>query len=74
MKHVRKVSQMKTKAIHSLQGNLKDLLRDPDVSKELNDFITGHSSGDVAGKYGAGFSRQKRYGAINSVDRSWSNI
>jgi hypothetical protein len=50
---------------------LKDLLRDADVSKELNDFITGHSSGDVAGKYGSGFSLQKRYVAINSVKHPW---
>jgi len=38
------------------------------VSKELNDFSTGHSSGDVAGKYGAGISFRKGYEAINSVD------
>ena len=35
---------------------------------------TGHSSGDVAGKYGAGFSLQKRYEAINSVDHPWLKI
>jgi hypothetical protein len=34
-------------------------------------FSTDHSSGDVAGKYGAGFSLQKRYEAINSVDHPW---
>ena len=71
MRHVRIVTKMETKAIHSLRGNLKDLLRDADVSKELNDFITGHSSGDVAGKYGSGFSLQKRYEAINSVKHPW---
>ena len=71
MKHVRKVTKMKTKAVHSIRGNLKDFLRDADVSKELNDFITGHSSGDVAGKYGSGFSLQKRYEAINSVQHPW---
>ena len=71
MKHVRTVTKMETKTIHSLRGNLKDLLRDADVSKELNDFITGHSSGDVAGKYGSGFSLQKRYVAINSVKHPW---
>ena len=62
---------MDTKVIHSLRGNLKDLLRDAGVAKELNDFITSHSSGDVAGKYGDGFSLQKRYEAINSVKHPW---
>ena len=71
MKHVRTVTKMETKTIHSLRGNLKDLLRYADVSKELNDFITGHSSGDVAGKYGSGFSLQKRYEAINSETHPW---
>jgi hypothetical protein len=71
MKHVRKITKMDTKVIHSLRGNLKDLLRDAGVAKELNDFITGHSSGDVAGKYGSGFSLQKRYEAINSVKHPW---
>jgi hypothetical protein len=41
-------------------------------SKELNDFITGYASGDVAGKYGAGVSLQKRYESINSVKHPWS--
>ena len=44
-----------------------------DVSKKLNEFITGHSSGDVAGKYGAGFSLQKRDEAIKSVEHPWLN-
>ena len=35
---------------------------------------TCHSSGDVAGKYGVGFSLQKRYEAINSVDHPWLKI
>jgi hypothetical protein len=50
---VREVTKMETKVIHSLRGNLTDLLRDGGA-KELNDFITGYVSGDVAGKYGAG--------------------
>lgn len=45
--------------------------RKTNVSKELNDLITGHSSGDVAGKYGSGFSLQKRYEAMNSVEHPW---
>lgn len=73
MKHVRMVTSLDTKTVHSLRGNLKDLLRDAGVTKELNDFITGHSSGDVAGKYGVGFSLEKRYEALNSVKHPWLN-
>jgi integrase len=71
MKHVRHITKMKTKAVHSLRGTFKDLLRDADVSKKLNDFITDHAAGDVAGKYGSGFSLQRRYEAINSVKHHW---
>ena len=71
MKHVRRITNMKTKTIHSLRGTFKDLLRDAGISKELNDFITGHAQGDVAGKYGDGFSLERRYEAINSVSHPW---
>ena len=30
---------------HSLRGNFKDELRELEVSKELNDFLTGHARG-----------------------------
>ncbi|EBA14423.1 Phage integrase [Roseobacter sp. SK209-2-6] len=56
------------KALHSFRGTLKDMLRNAGVSKELNDFFTGHSSGDVAGDYGEGHSLAKRFEAINKVD------
>jgi hypothetical protein len=36
--------------------------------------FTSQSSGDVAGKYGVGFSFQKRYESINSVDHPWLKI
>ena len=71
MKHVTKVTIMEIKVVHSLWSSLRDLLRDADVAKKLNDYITGHSSGDVVGKYGDGFSLQKRYEAINSVKHPW---
>ena len=48
MRHVRKVSDDPKKVVHSLRGTFKDMLRDAGVSKETNDFITGHSSGDEA--------------------------
>ena len=59
------------KALHSFRGTLKDQMRNAGVHKELNDFFTGHGSGDVAGDYGEGHSLEKRYEAINKVDISF---
>ncbi|KMW58438.1 Integrase [Candidatus Rhodobacter oscarellae] len=64
---IRRVSREKSKAVHSLRGNFKDMLRDAGVSKEINDFITGHSSGDVAGNYGNGPSLHVRKEAIERL-------
>ncbi len=71
MPWVRKVTEDPTKVIHSLRGNFKDMLRDAGVSKEINDFITGHGSGDVAGSYGEGPSLKVRYQAIERLDFSF---
>jgi integrase len=68
MKHIRKVTDDKKKVVHSLRGTFKDMLRDVDVSKEINDFITGHSSGDEASKYGSGPSLQVRLEAITKLN------
>ncbi len=67
MRLIRKVTSDKKKVVHSLRGNFKDMLRDAGVSKEVNDFITGHGSGDVAGKYGSGPSLSVRKEAIERV-------
>jgi hypothetical protein len=61
------------KVVHSLRGNFKDFLRDLDISKELNDFITGHSSGDSAGEYGKGPSLATRSAAIDQIDIRFLN-
>lgn len=71
MKVIRRVTVDKMKVVHSLRGTLKDLLRDAGVSKEVNDFITGHSQGDEAGKYGSGPSLESKYKAVNAVDHPW---
>jgi hypothetical protein len=42
-------------------------MRDAGVSKEVNDFITGHASGDVAGSYGSGPSLRVRKEAIECL-------
>ena len=68
---IRKVTSNKRKVAHSLRGNFKDLVRDLEVTKEINDFITGHAQGDVAGKYGAGPSMQKRLEVVNKIKHPW---
>jgi integrase len=57
--------------LHSLRHSFKDLLRDLEVSKELNDYITGHGQGDVAGEYGIGPSLAKRLEIINRIEHPW---
>jgi len=64
---IRIVTDDKAKVVHSLRGNFKDMMRDAGVSKEVNDFITGHASGDVAGQYGSGPSLRVRKEAIECL-------
>ncbi|TQM93774.1 tyrosine-type recombinase/integrase [Roseinatronobacter monicus] len=71
MKIVRKVASDKTKVVHSLRGNFKDLLRDKGVPKEINDYITGHHQGDVAGQYGSGPSLRRRLDMIALIEHPW---
>ena len=54
-----------------MRGNFKDFIRDLGVSKEINDFITGHAQGDFAGRYGAGPSMAKRLEVINQIKHPW---
>jgi len=64
---IRGVTDDGKKVVHSLRGNFKDMLRDAGVSKEVNDFITGHGSGDVAGNYGVGPSLSVRRAAVEGL-------
>jgi len=64
---IRGVTDDRKKVVHSLRGNFKDMLRDAGVSKEVNDFITGHGAGDVAGNYGVGPSLSVRKEAVERV-------
>ena len=73
MKLVRQVTDERLKVVHSLRGNLKDLLRDAGVPKDTNDYLTGHGSGDVAGQYGSGPSLKVRASALNKIDHPWLN-
>lgn len=71
MKYIRNVTKNDRKVAHSIRGNFKDLIRDLGVSKENNDFITGHAQGDVAGRYGKGPSMDKRLEIINQIEHPW---
>ena len=71
MPFVRKVTASDRKVVHSLRGNLKDLIRDAGYTKEINDFLTGHAQGDVAGRYGKGPSIAKRLEVLNSIDHPY---
>lgn len=51
-----------------MEDIVEDMLRDAGVTKEINDFIAGHASGDVAGNYGAGPSLSVRKEAIERLD------
>ena len=57
--------------LHSLRHTFKDLARDAGISEEIHKFITGHSAGDVSGKYGHGPSLKTRYDAIMSIPFPW---
>jgi len=59
------------KMAHSFRGTLKELLRDSGVSKEISDFYTGHSSGDVAGTSYGGVGVDTRYNEISKVRHPW---
>ena len=49
-----KLTDDPTLTLHSTRHSYKDLNRDAGVSKEIQDFITGHAQGDVASSYGQG--------------------
>ncbi|SMX23644.1 DUF6538 domain-containing protein [Boseongicola aestuarii] len=72
MPYIRSVTKDRRKTLHSLRGTLKDKLRDADVSKETNDFITGHGTGDVSGKYGVGPSLKVRKAALDKPN--WDGV
>ncbi len=68
---IRNVTGDPRKVTHSLRASLKDLLRDQDVSKEINDFITVHVGDDVASSYGTGPSIETKFDALERVSHPW---
>ena len=71
MKHIRAVTANPLQVNHSFRGTIKDLMRDEGVAKEVNDYITGHGSGDAAGRYGVGPSVSVRYEQLSRVSHPW---
>ncbi len=70
MKVVRKITDDKHVVVHSLRHTFKTLARDAGISEELHKFITGHSTGDVSGKYGT-VSLPARLEALNKIEHPW---
>ena len=71
---LKKLIPHKSKSAHSFRRTLKIMLRDADVSKEVNDFYTGHGAGDSAGKNYGGVGLIKRYEAIASLRHPWLRL
>ncbi|MFG6591700.1 tyrosine-type recombinase/integrase [Sulfitobacter sp. 1A12157] len=55
MKYVRKVITEPKKTVHSLRHKKKDELRSTGCPEEISKVLLGHSSTEVAARYGAGF-------------------
>ncbi len=67
MYYIRSVTSDKDLVAHSFRHTFKDLVRNAEISKELHDFITGHSGGDSSSYYGEGHSLERRKEAIDKV-------
>ena len=67
MYYIRTVTSDKDLVAHSFRHTFKDLVRNADISKELHDFITGHSGGDSSSYYGEGHSLERRKEALDKV-------
>ena len=67
MYYIRRVTLDEDLVAHSFRHTFKDLVRDAGISKDLHDFITGHSGGDSSSYYGEGHSLEIRKKALNKV-------
>ena len=67
MYYIRRVTLDEDLVAHSFRHTFKDLVRDAGISKDLHDFITGHSGGDSSSYYGEGHSLEIRKKALDKV-------
>jgi integrase len=70
-KLIRKVTTDKRHVVHSFRHTFKDMMREARVHPELHNYLSGHSAGDAAGRYGIGPSLKVRYDAIVKVAHPW---
>lgn len=73
MRQIRKVQNHNNEnlVVHSLRHTYKDMLRDSDIPKDMQDFLLGHASGSVGESYGHGYSLAKKKAAIDELDLSF---
>ena len=71
MRYVRKITDDPLIVIHSLRHSFKDICRNAKIPKDLHDFITGHSGGDIASQYGEGHSLEVKQEALNRVQHPY---
>lgn len=70
-RYIDKVTTDPRVVAHSLRHNVKTMLRNVGVSKELQDFMTGHGQGDDAGDYGDAHAMTIRLEALNRIKHPW---
>jgi integrase len=56
------------KTLYSFRHRFVDATRNAEVSEEMSKVLTGHSSGDIHGKYGRGPALKKLAEAISKVN------
>ena len=73
MRQIRKVQNHNNEnlVVHSLRHTYKDMLRDSDIPKDMQDFLLGHAAGSVGESYGRGYSLAKKKAAIDKLDLSF---
>jgi len=57
--------------VHSFRHSMRDRLRAADVNPEIIDDICGWSSQSVGQSYGDGYSLERKYFAINSLQKDF---
>lgn len=57
MKRLRKIIPEEKKSLHSLRHKKKDDLRNVGCPEEISKAIMGHSSAEVASRYGSGYGQ-----------------
>ncbi|MFG6517827.1 tyrosine-type recombinase/integrase [Sulfitobacter sp. 1A13496] len=68
MKYLRKVIIEPKKTVHSLRHKKKDELRSTGCPEEISKVLLGHSSSEVASRYGAGFGAEI---LTNWMQKTW---